>query len=103
VLDYFKSLPDRLDLWDAIELGRTERALALLPGAEVNAGLRGTSPGVLLRLASGCGNRTLVTALLEQGADPTLRTEYGANAIDVARERGHDEIVSLLERHGEAR
>jgi len=57
--------------------------------------MRGASAGVL----SGYGNRTLVTAMLEHGADPSMRTEYGANAIDVAREQGHDEIVSLLERH----
>ena len=103
VIEYFRSLPDRLDIWDAIELGQTERALALLPGVDVNAGMRGASAGVLLRLASGHGNLTLVTALLENGADPVVRTPYGANAIDVARERGHHEIASLLERHGKAR
>ena len=33
-----------------------------------------------------------------RGADPTLRTEYGVCAIDVARETGHDEIAELLTR-----
>ncbi len=103
VIDYFRSLPDRLDIWDAIELGQTKRALALLPEIDINVGLRGCTSGVLLRLASGHGNRTLVAAFLERGADPTVKTDYGMNAIDVARERGHAEIVNILERHGDAR
>jgi len=103
VIGYFRLLPDRLDIWDAIESEQTDRALDLLPGVDVNAGLKGASPGVLLRLASGHGNRTLVTAFLKRGADPTLAAEYGANAIDVAREQGHDDIASLLEHHRDAR
>ena len=99
VIDYFRSVTDRWGIWDAIELGQTERALALLPETDINAGLRGCTPGVLLRLASSQGNRTLVAAFLERGADPTVKTDYGMNAIDVARERGHDEIVSMLEAH----
>ena len=98
VIEYFRSVPERMDIWDAIELGQTERALELLPAVDVNQSMRGCTPGVLLRLASGHGNRELVRALLERGADPTIRTEYGMNAVDVARERGHDEIVRLLER-----
>jgi len=97
IIAYLRGFPDRLDIWDSIELGLTDRALELLPDVDPNVALRGTSPGVLLRLASGYGHRDVVRALLERGADPTLRTEYGACAIDVAREQGHDEIVELLE------
>lgn len=89
--------PDRLDLWDAIELDLTDRALELLPEEDPNRAPRGADPGVFLRLAAARGNRALVAALLERGADPSLRTRYGAAAVDVARERGHREIVALLE------
>lgn len=97
VIDYLRRQPDRLDLWDAIELGLTDRALALVPAVDPDAGQRGASPGVLLRLAAGHGNRAVVEALLERGADPRLRTEYGTCAVDVAHEQGHREIAERLE------
>lgn len=97
IVRYLRGLPDRLDVWDAIELGLTDRALAQLADVDPNAAMRGASEGVLLRLASGHGNRTLVEALLERGADPRIKTSYGMCAIDVAREQGHLEIVQLLE------
>jgi ankyrin repeat protein len=97
VIAYLRGLPDRLDLWDAIELGLVDRALALIEVADPNAALRGASAGVLLRLASAQCSRTLVEALLARGADATLASKEGSRAIDVARERGHGEIVRLLE------
>ena len=63
----------------------------------LHTAMQGASAGVLLRLASGHGNRALVEALLECGADPTIKTSYGMCAIDVAREQGHEEIARLLE------
>jgi ankyrin repeat protein len=98
VIRYFKTVPDRLDIWDAIELGATERAMQLLAEVDVNTAMRGASPGVLLRLAAGHGNRELVQAFLDSGADPTLETPYGMCASDVAREAGHDDIADLLSR-----
>jgi len=98
IIDYLRRLPDRLDVWDAIESGLTERALSLLPDIDPNTAMRGSPAGVLLRLAAGCGNRPIVEALLGRGADPTLRTPHGICAADVAREQGHGELVELLER-----
>jgi len=99
VIDYLKSLPERLDIWDAIELGQTERALELVGAIDPNAAIRGAPAGVLLRLAATRGLHDVVDALLARGADPTLRTPYGACAIDVAREFGHEEIAARLEKH----
>ena len=97
IIAYLRRFAERLDVWDAIELGLTERALALLPDIDPDTAMRGASEGVLLRLASGHGNRKLVEALLERGADPTIKTSYGMCAIDVAREQGHAEIARMLE------
>jgi len=39
-----------------------------------------------------------VKALLEKGADLTLRNNAGKTALDLARENGNEEILSLLEK-----
>ena len=69
-----------------------------MPEIDPDAAMRGASAGVLLRLASGYGNRAVVEALLARGADPSIRTRHGSNAIDIARKRGHPKIAELLER-----
>ncbi len=42
------------------------------------------------------GNLTLVTSLLDQGAEVNAKFRYGATALFKAAERGHTEIVKLL-------
>jgi ankyrin repeat protein len=41
-------------------------------------------------------NRDLAEVLLKHGADPTLRSDDGKNAIDLAREKGHGEFADWL-------
>jgi ankyrin repeat protein len=100
VVDYLRTLPERLDLWDAMELGLEERALALLSGVDPDAAMRGAPAGVLLRLAASKGSRRLVEELLRRGGDPTLPTPWDSTAISVAREFGHPELAELMERGG---
>jgi ankyrin repeat protein len=38
----------------------------------------------------------VVKALLEHGADPTIRDYRGETPLDLAREFGHDEVVQIL-------
>lgn len=91
--------PERLDLWDAIELGHDGRALELIGALEdVQAPQRDGGRGVLLRLAAFHGRRRIAEELLRRGGDPTLAPERGPNAIEIARRRGDAELATLLDR-----
>jgi uncharacterized protein len=64
-------------------------------GAEVDH--VGGSGVTALHLAAVRGFANLCRLLLARGVDRTLKTEDGKTAADIARERGHMELVSLLE------
>jgi len=49
-----------------------------------------------LHWAASKGHLAIAKRLLEGGADLTLRTNDGRTAIDVAREVGKSEVVTLL-------
>lgn len=49
-----------------------------------------------LMIASGNDNKDMVEYLLLQGADPALKNEEGKTAIDIAKEKGYEDIVDLL-------
>jgi len=67
----------------------------LAAGADPNTlQQRGFTP--LMGAAAG-GNREMVEDLLAHGADPTAVSEDGRTAADLARERGHGELVAVLE------
>ena len=46
--------------------------------------------------ASYGGNTEIVRLLLDNGADPNIRNDYGMTALIAASSRGHNEIVKLL-------
>ncbi len=52
---------------------------------------------VPLHQAAQIGDKKMVNVLLDHGADPKLRNNDGKTAADMARAKGHDEIVKLLE------
>ena len=52
-----------------------------------------------LMMAAMYGNTPTVTALLDAGADASLRNQKGMTALDFAREAGRQGAVELLERH----
>lgn len=63
-------------------------------GAEVNAiGDIGNTP---LHSAALFGKVTVAEKLLELGADPDLKNEFGETAADVARIGGHDKLAVIL-------
>ncbi|KAG6519669.1 protein VAPYRIN-like [Zingiber officinale] len=51
----------------------------------------------LYRAASN-GDTATVAVLLELGADPSIATARGRTPLDVARDKGHEDVVELLER-----
>jgi ankyrin repeat protein len=50
-----------------------------------------------LHLAADNGNTEIVKLLLKYGADKTLATKKGETAADIARERGHEALATLIE------
>lgn len=47
--------------------------------------------------AAANGDVEMVRLLEEKGADPTITTVHGKSALDVARDKGHKDIVEILE------
>ena len=89
--------PTKLDLRDAFEYGKVDRAIELLRDVDPNAALAGGEPGVLLRSAAHGGHLRLVEYLLDRGADPSSRNSEGNSPLDYARQRSHSEVAKLLE------
>lgn len=96
IVQFLLQDPSRLDLRDAIEFGKAERAGELLGDVDVDAPIGGGEPGVLLRAAAHGGHEELVELLLARGADPTIRNSEGLRALDYARAQGHQAVVDLL-------
>lgn len=66
----------------------------LAAGADTNAQQQaGFRP---MHEAGGNANRALAELLLAHGADPTLASDDGKNAIDYARDKGHAEFAEWL-------
>ena len=63
-------------------------------GADPNA--RSQSGSTPLHTVAFTGDRASLDLLLKRRADPTIKTNEGKTAADIARERGHEEIVSRL-------
>ncbi|KAK9283567.1 hypothetical protein L1049_011815 [Liquidambar formosana] len=74
--------------------------LLLEAGADKDA--RSRDGRTALYRAAANGDRRMVELLVEMGADPTICTaDRGRSAVDVAGDKGHKEVVEILER-GEA-
>jgi ankyrin repeat protein len=61
------------------------------PNAQQQAGFRP------IHEAGTNANRALAELLIAHGADPALPADSGKNAIDLAREKGHEEFATWLE------
>eukprot|EP01036_Dinobryon_divergens_P025348 gene25347-33885_t len=44
------------------------------------------------------GHRDVVALLMHWGADPNLVDQYGKTALNVAKDKGHDDIVAAIEK-----
>ena len=82
----------------AVAGGKLEIVKAVLeaggnPNAQQQAGFRP------IHEAGTKANRALAELLLAHGADPTLTSDDGKSAIDLAREKGHTEFADWLATH----
>jgi ankyrin repeat protein len=68
--------------------------LLLDKGADPNA--KAQSGSTPLHTVAFTGDRASLDLLLKRGADRAIRNNDGKTAADIARERGHQEIVDLL-------
>ena len=82
---------------NAAAAGRRNEVVRLLVDRGCPVDARGTDGGyTALHLAAHDGNVDLVRFLLSRGADTALRTGNGKTALDLAREEGKGEVVTLL-------
>jgi ankyrin repeat protein len=65
-------------------------------GADAN--VRNRKNGVTpLMIAAVAGDLPMIQLLLDHGADPAMRTNFGQTAISLAEKKGNTEVVELLE------
>lgn len=70
--------------------------LLLESGADINAQAKdGATP---LIAAAASDKAEMVSYLLSSGADRSVRTSDGKTALEVARDKGHDPVVQVLEK-----
>jgi ankyrin repeat protein len=112
-----------IDIFEAIEMNRADRIAGILdrepaaierPFGEYLNAPPGTPRAVLsflegvrrdgrytpLAFAAAAGNTAAAQALLDRGADRTVRAPDGRTLLQVAQETGHAAVVELLQRHG---
>ncbi|KAF8402592.1 hypothetical protein HHK36_010680 [Tetracentron sinense] len=78
---------------------RNVRCASLLVEAGADKNARSKDGGTALYKAAEIGDRQMVATLIEMGADPTIPTTIcGRSPLDVARDKGHKEVVEILER-----
>jgi uncharacterized protein len=76
--------------------GQRETAeLLIRAGADVNA--RQRHDWTPLHGAAHAGSLALVRLMLDRGADPNIKNRDRKTALDIARERGHEQVAELLE------
>lgn len=93
VLDYLIG-NGNLDLVDAAAYGVTGRVRELLHAGEAPNGPDGR--GMPLRTAAYHGYADVVRILLSHGADRSLKSREGKNALDYAEAQGREEVAALL-------
>jgi ankyrin repeat protein len=75
----------------AVDLARILLEAGADPDARQQAGF------TALHEAALNGNAALIEVLLGHGADPTIENDKGASAAELARSKGHDDVVRQLE------
>ncbi|KAK3042898.1 hypothetical protein RJ639_001171 [Escallonia herrerae] len=76
-----------------------EGCVRLLAGAGADVDARSKDGRTALYRAAANGDRRMVELMIELGADPTITAaDRGRSALDVARDKGHKEVIEILER-----
>ncbi len=89
------------ELLRAVANGQSDRVQALLEKSDVDPNtLVGPEGMHALFVASGSGNARIVRMLLENGAEPDLKTGQGFSALGISSTYGHTEIIEILLDHG---
>ncbi len=74
--------------------------LLLSRGADIDkriVGPFGAPGGTALFMAAGRGHADLVQMLLDEGADPQVKTASGKSPADIAKMKGHQDILIILD------
>jgi ankyrin repeat protein len=89
------------ELLRAVANGQSDRVQALLEESGVDPNtLVGPKGMHALFIASGSGNARIVRMLLENGAEPDLKTGQGFSALGISSTYGHTEVIEILLDHG---
>lgn len=75
-----------------------ERLLAA--GADPNIVAGDATGWTALVAAAAAGHAGVVETLLRGGANPAIKSKQGESALDFAREKGHAEVVRMLQKSG---
>ena len=82
--------------------GDVDRTTALLTRYNRQVGVRMVYGGIrytLMHVASLRGFHTVVTMLLDMGANASEQDSNRKTPLDLARSHGHDKVVTLLNEH----
>jgi ankyrin repeat protein len=97
-VDVVAANPTRVMALHSAASARNLEAARLLVERRAPVNARQQGGWVPIHAAAQNGDREMVELLLEHGGDPALANDAGKTAADVAREKGHAEIVAALER-----
>jgi len=85
-------------LMDSASRGLTENVNVLLKcGADVKASTNIDDDNTALHLAAAYGHRAIVETLVKHGADVHHRNCWGKEAMDLAMQNGHEDVVLYLQ------
>jgi pectate lyase len=101
-IDAHEDWPGGTALDYAAEKGHKEIVEHLIAnGADVNAKRTGYPQGdTPLHSAVRAGHKDIVGSLITKGADVNAEDKWGRTPLQVAKDKGHTEIVELLRKHG---
>jgi hypothetical protein len=85
-------------LMEAAFKGHTEIVRLLLTNGAADVNTKDDKGWTALMEAAFYGDAGIVRRLLAKGADPKLKNRDGRTALQIARGRGHQDIVDIIER-----
>lgn len=81
--------------WDRKDVAK----FLIAKGADVN--IKDKWEGITpLHLAAGDGDMDLAVLLIGKGAEINVKNKKGKTPLSLAKEKGHEQVVELLRKHG---